>query len=286
MPVRPTRGGPNAPRPKIREDLATGAAERIAPPHPASTRGLAFDGKRSQEGMVDGRSGSFHGILPMSEQARMMIRLARDDDAREVGDIYSPICEQTAISFEISSPTEEEMRVRIRKTLERFPWLVCADAATVVGYAYAGPHRERAAYRWSSDVTVYVRDGWRRSGVGRALYVSLLEALELLGYHNAYAGIALPNPASVGLHEALGFAPVGVYRGVGFKLGEWRDVGWWHRCLRSLAATPTEPRLPGDVLDTPEWSRVLGAGLSHLRASQGRESPRPGTPAHPPEEGK
>jgi phosphinothricin acetyltransferase len=205
--------------------------------------------------------------------------LARDADAEQVRDIYAPSCAQTAVSFETTSPTVEEMRGRIHGTLERFPWLVCAASEKIVGYAYARPYRARAAYRWSTDVSVYIGDGWRRLGVGRALYVSLLEALNLLGYYNAYAGIALPNPASVGLHEALGFEPVGVFRGVGFKLGEWQDVGWWHRRLRPLPTTPSEPRLLTEILGTSEWAQVLVAGLTYLR-----ESPWPEMSGHPVEE--
>jgi phosphinothricin acetyltransferase len=101
----------------------------------------------------------------------------------------------------------------------------------VAGFAYGGPHRTRAAYRWSVDVTVYVAEQARGHGVGRALYGALLPALAERGFHAAFAGIALPNPGSVALHEAVGFTPLGVYREVGFKLGRWHDVGWWQRLL-------------------------------------------------------
>ena len=96
----------------------------------------------------------------------------------------------------------------------------------MVGYAYAGRHRSREAYQWSVEVSVYVAENQHRRGVGRALYTSLVECLRLQGFFHAYAGITLPNPASVGLHESLGFQPVGVYKDVGYKLGQWHTVGW------------------------------------------------------------
>jgi phosphinothricin acetyltransferase len=194
-----------------------------------------------------------------------IIRLASEADAPTVRDIYAPFCASTAVSFETEPPSVEEIRRRIGKTVERLPWLVCALDGEVLGYAYASPHRERAAYRWSVDVAVYVREGQRRSGVGRALYRALLPALGVQGYYNAYAGITLPNAASVGLHEAVGFRPLAVYRGVGYKLGEWHDVGWWHLPLAPLVREPEEPRLLSVVYDTPEWTAALARGLTFLK---------------------
>src|SRR5690606_40040690 len=130
-----------------------------------------------------------------------VIRLATEQDAAQIQAIYASIVRETAISFEFDPPTVEEMRQRIRKTFERLPWLVYEDRGAILGYVYASPHRERAAYQWSVDVSVYVRADARRSGVGRALYTSLFRLLALQGYYNAYAGISLPNPASVSLHE-------------------------------------------------------------------------------------
>jgi L-amino acid N-acyltransferase YncA len=195
-----------------------------------------------------------------------VIRLATEDDAAPVRDIYAPFCESTPVSFETESPALEEIERRIRKTLERFPWLVCEAGGQVLGFAYAGPHRERAAYRWSVDVTVYVREGQHRLGVGRALYASLARVLELQGYYNAYAGITLPNAASVGLHEAMGFRPVGVYRNVGYKLGAWHDVGWWCRPLRSFEPEPGEPKALPEVRETAGWAAIVAAGLPFLKA--------------------
>src|SRR5918996_222132 len=140
------------------------------------------------------------------------IRLATERDAEEIASIYAPNVTDTIISFELEPPTADEMRLRIEATLERCPWLVCEREGRVLGYAYADAHGSRAAYRWSVDVSVYVHEDARRMGLGRALYTSLFAALDLQGFYNAYAGATLPNPASVGLHEAVGFRPVGVCR--------------------------------------------------------------------------
>jgi phosphinothricin acetyltransferase len=169
------------------------------------------------------------------------IRVARPDDASQILSIYTPNVTEGFVSFETEVPGLEEMRARIEKTLRTHPWLVHDDAGETLGYAYAGRHRERAAYQWSADVSCYVRPQARRRGVGKALYEELLRLLESQGLRNAYAGIALPNDASVRLHESVGFTPIGVYRGVGFKHGAWRDVGWWGRRLGAARADPAPP---------------------------------------------
>jgi phosphinothricin acetyltransferase len=187
------------------------------------------------------------------------IRLATPEDAAQVQAIYAPYC-HTPISFELGPPSVEEMRARLAKVLGQYPWLLCEDGEEVLGYAYASRHRERAAYCWSVDTAVYVRQGRQRRGVGRALYTALLAVLPLQGYVNAYAGVTLPNPASVGLHEALGFQPVGVYRQVGFKCGAWHDVAWLQRPLRPRADQPPPPRRLEEVRHTSEWAEALLAG--------------------------
>ena len=166
----------------------------------------------------------------------MNIRTATTDDAPAIAAIYAPIVRETAISFELEPPTVDEMGTRIATTLQRFPWLVSLDASgRVSGYVYASKHRERAAYQWSVDVTAYVRSDARGQGIGKQLYKSLLEELKTLGYAQAFAGIALPNAASVALHESMGFEPLGIYRKVGYKLNAWHDVGWWQRSIQALA---------------------------------------------------
>jgi phosphinothricin acetyltransferase len=205
----------------------------------------------------------------------MELRLARATDAPGIHEIYGPIVTGTAISFELTVPSVDAMAERVTALQERYPWLVVDDAGQIAGYAYGSAHRSRAAYGWSTDVSVYVHPAAHRRGVGRALYAALLELLRHQRFEQAFAGIALPNPASVGLHEAMGFSPVGVYRDVGWKLGRWHDVGWWQRRLgphdarpdaASPAGTRPEPRPPHALpeLDPDEIDRALDLGTSRL----------------------
>jgi len=193
------------------------------------------------------------------------IRLAGESDAEQIRAIYAPYVTHTAISFELEPPTVEEMRRRIVDILPRWPWLVCERGREILGYVYAGRHRSRAAYQWSADVSVYVDERCHRLGIGGALYNSLFAILALQGFCNAYAGITLPNAASVGLHESLGFQPVGVYRAVGYKLGAWHDVGWWQLVLQPHATPPDPPKALGVVRTFPEWEAALARGLPLLR---------------------
>jgi L-amino acid N-acyltransferase YncA len=171
-----------------------------------------------------------------------ILRLARPDDAPAIAAIYAPIVRDTAISFEVDPPSAEQMRSRIEKTLEMFPWLVAERDGAVAGYAYASRHRDRLAYQWSVDVACYVHADARRGGVGKRLYTALMRILPQQGLHRAYAGIALPNAASVALHESVGFVHLATYREVGFKHGGWHDVGWWEASLGAAAAHPEPPR--------------------------------------------
>jgi L-amino acid N-acyltransferase YncA len=190
------------------------------------------------------------------------IRLATETDAAAVAAIYGPVVASTVISFEAVPPDADEMRRRIRETLVAYPWLVFEVDGRVVGYAYAGRHRARAAYEWSVDASVYIDPEHHRRGIGRALYTSLFRILTAQGYVNAYAGVTLPNPASVGLHESMGFQPVGVYGKVGFKFGTWHDVGWWQLALQPHPAAPVRPVALAEVRGDPSWQAMLAAGLS------------------------
>ncbi len=176
--------------------------------------------------------------------AAMIIRSARPDDAAAVQAIYAPVVRDTVISFETTAPTVDEMRARIAATQARHPWLVALDDDhQVSGYVYAGPYAERQAYRWAVTVTAYMRHDQRGRGLGRALYTELLARLTAQGYCQAFACITLPNAASVGLHEALGFEPVGRFRNAGHKQGRWHDIGWWQRPLQQ-PDSPAEPLPP------------------------------------------
>ena len=177
------------------------------------------------------------------------IRTALPEDAAAFVAIVAPIIANTTISFERDPPSPEGMRDRITETLRRYPWLASLDEqGRVNGYAHAGPHRPAPAYRWSVNTSIYLREDARGRGVGKALYGSLLERLSATGYWRAFAGIALPNAASVALHESVGFQPLGVYRKVGFKHGRWLDVGWWQRDLhQEETGEPQSPRTGVDA---------------------------------------
>ena len=203
--------------------------------------------------MVDGPGGTWWFRCDVSAQIVNMhqtIRVAEPSDGKAISAIYAPIVRDTVISFETVVPTAQEMAARVERTLETHPWLVAERTGVVVAYAYAGPHRTRAAYRWACDVSVYAAQDARRSGLGRRLYDRLFEILRSQRFMTAYAGITLPNDASVGLHEAMGFEPVGVYRNVGYKNDGWHDVGWWGLTLQSPTATPPEPLGFPQVRDT------------------------------------
>lgn len=193
----------------------------------------------------------------MAERSLQQVRCAEAADAEGILAIYAPVVRQTAISFELEPPTIEEMRGRIEKTVAQFPWLVREADGKITGYAYAGKHRERAAYRWSVDVSVYVAESARRTGVGRGLYAALLGMLQDMGYYSALAGIALPNPGSVGLHEAMGFVPIGIYHNIGYKLGAWHDVGWWQLKLREHNGEPKTPMTMAEYAGTPRMRERL-----------------------------
>ena len=191
------------------------------------------------------------------------IRLATTTDAAQCAAIYGPHVSGSAVSFEMEAPSAEDVAGRIANTLQRFPWLVCADGGEVTGYAYAGPHRQRAAFQWGVEVSVYVKDGQQRQGVGRALYTSLFACLRVLGYFKAYAVIALPNDASVGLHEALGFRHVGTFNDIGYKLGRWHPVGYWELTLQE-PSTPAEPVPLSDAAATAAWAEAVASGEALL----------------------
>jgi phosphinothricin acetyltransferase len=193
------------------------------------------------------------------------IRLASTADATAVAAIYAPFCESTPISFETVAPSTGEMGKRIETIVTHFPWLVLEDESVVAGYAYASRHRERAAYGWAVDTAVYVNSAYRRRGVGRALYTALLVLLRLQGYFKACAGITLPNPGSVGLHEAVGFKPVGVYRGIGYKQGAWHDVAWYELALQPERANPSPPLPLSEVIESSGWQDAVSLSLAHYR---------------------
>jgi L-amino acid N-acyltransferase YncA len=193
------------------------------------------------------------------------IRLATADDAEQIAAIYAPFVTGTAVSFEAEPPDAEEMARRIAATIVAYPWLALEQGGAVAGYAYAGVHRARAAYRWSVETAIYTDPRYSRMGLGRSLYTSLLAVLPLQGYYSAYAGITLPNAASVGLHEAMGFEHIGTFRKIGFKRGAWHDVGWWQSALQPHAQPRSSPLPLAAVRETADFERGLACGLQFLR---------------------
>jgi L-amino acid N-acyltransferase YncA len=172
----------------------------------------------------------------------MKVRDANEDDADACAAIYAPYVTDTAITFEYEPPSAAEMARRIAAAQRAHAWLVLEDDGRVVGYAYGGPYKERAAYRWSSEVSVYLETGRRRSGSGRLLYEALFQRLAERGFHTLVAGMTLPNDASEGLHRAMGFEPIGIFRRVGWKHGRWRDVAWAQRSLGMDDEPPVDLR--------------------------------------------
>ncbi len=169
------------------------------------------------------------------------LRAATPVDAPAMAAIYGPYVTGTAISFEEVPPTGESMAARM--AAHQLPWWVAVDQGAVVGYVYASPHRSRPAYRWSVEVSAYLAPSYHGRGLATRLYERLLDDLRELGYVSAYAGITLPNPASVRLHERVGFKPVGVFGNAGYKHGQWHDVGWWQASLCAPPSSePADPR--------------------------------------------
>ncbi len=196
-----------------------------------------------------------------------IIRPVKASDAAAVAAIYAPHITAGVASFELVPPDAAEMAGRIAATTQAHPWLVCElPGSGVAGYVYASVHNPRAAYQWSANVTVYVDAPHHRRGLGRALYTSLFAVLRLQGFYNAYGGITLPNASSVGLHEAMGFQLVGVYREVGYKFDRWWDVGWWALELQTKSNSGLiEPLSPEAARELPGWQAALDAGLPLLR---------------------
>ena len=161
-----------------------------------------------------------------------LIRHATKADAPALLALYRPYVENTTISFELEAPSVEEFVDRIAKTVSGWAWLVAEQQGRCIGYAYASAHRERAAYRWSVETSAYVHPEHRRCGIARTLYSHLFEELKHKGYCNAFAGVALPNDASLAMHRSVGFEFIGVFKSVGRKFGAWQDVAWLQRALR------------------------------------------------------
>ena len=169
------------------------------------------------------------------------VRVASTADAESILEIYAPYIVSTAFTFETRLPSLQEFSTRIEKCLEKYPWLVCEIDEKIAGYVYASPHREREAYQWTCECSVYVSEHHRGKGIALALYETLFTILKCQGLFNVYAGITLPNDASVALHEKCGFVPFAVYDNIGYKLNNWHKVGWWQLQLSDYVVEPPPP---------------------------------------------
>ena len=189
------------------------------------------------------------------------IRLAQTHDADGIIDIYGPIIENTTTSFELEVPSHQEVVRRIQTALAHFPWLVMTSDQSIMGYAYAGAHRSRRAYRWSTELSVYVHPNYYRQQVGSQLYGSLMAILKLQGYRNFLAGVTLPNDRSIQFHRNIGFEPIGTYHKVGYKFGSWHDVTWMELAVAGTDP-PSEPLNLQAATQSPAWNSALSLGLN------------------------
>jgi L-amino acid N-acyltransferase YncA len=181
-------------------------------------------------------------------------RLARTTDATAIHGIYAPVVRDTPISFEVEAPGVEEMASRIEKVLTGRPWLVYEEAGEILGYSYATTFRDRPAYNWSTEVSIYVRPDAHGRGLGRHLYKTLFEVLRAQNYCCVVAGATVPNAGSERLHETMGFQLIGRYPAAGYKFGAWHDVVFWYMRLRELPEKPLELININELVKTAEWS--------------------------------
>jgi phosphinothricin acetyltransferase len=185
-----------------------------------------------------------------------LIRSARPGDAGGILDIYAPYIERTSFTFETETPSIEQFSERIRTYLINYPWLIYEDKGMIAGYAYAARHRERTAYQWSVESSIYIHPDYMRSGIGRKLYEGLISLLKIQGFRNVYAVINLPNDKSVAFHERCGFLHFTTYEKVGYKLGKWKNVGWWRLVINEFTDDPAAP-IPFSQLNDAVINEIL-----------------------------
>ena len=196
------------------------------------------------------------------------IRFADKKDAEAILRIYETYITDTAVTFEIEVPTVAAFEDRMERITAVFPWLVCEIDGKVVGYAYASRHGERAAYRWSADLSVYIDERYHRCGIATALYEALLEILRKQGYYTVYAGVSTPNPDSEAFHTAFGFRNLGEFKNVGYKLGEWRGVAWFELPITEYVAMPEETLPIGALLEKDNCEAVFTAAKKRVHGNE------------------
>lgn len=185
------------------------------------------------------------------------IRLATQEDSASILQIYAPFITDTVITFECEVPVLTEFTKRITDVQRKYPWLVCEINNEIVGYAYASRYREREAYDWSVDFSVYINPQYHGKKIGKALCISLIELLKLQGYYNVYGGVTVPNINSESLHESLGFKPIGVYQNVGYKFGSWHDTKWYGLKINEHIKMPIKPKGINEISRTNEFRTII-----------------------------
>jgi phosphinothricin acetyltransferase len=191
------------------------------------------------------------------------IRMALPADAGGILEIYAPHVKDSFCTFESEVPSLEEMEDRIHKAIQYRPWIVCVIDKTIAGYVYASAHRDRAAYQWSCECSVYTKNEFQGIGIGYQMYKILFQLLKLQGYKTVYAGITLPNEGSIRLHEKIGFTHFATYENVGYKLGHWKDVGWWKLQLNRYNQKPSPP-LKLSETDVSRFDRLFSDAAHHI----------------------
>ena len=192
------------------------------------------------------------------------IRLATIHDAQSILAIYAPYISNTSFTFETEVPSEKDFPKRIADYLINWPWLVCEIDGVIAGYAYGAKYRERIAYQWCVESSIYIHDVFQKQNIGKALYTALIEILKLQGYRNVYAVINLPNDKSVQFHESCGFTYFATYEKVGYKLGEWKNVGWWQLVINEFGMEPGAP-IKFSELNKEFLPDIFSKAASHIK---------------------
>jgi phosphinothricin acetyltransferase len=187
----------------------------------------------------------------------MKISVAERSHAGEIRDIYAPFIHDGFVTFETQIPDKETFEERILHYTQKFPWLVMEENGKVLGYAYASAYRERVAYQWIAECSVYVHADYRKKRIAATLYNALFELLKLQGFYKVYAVITVPNPQSVGFHEKMGFKWFATYENVGYKAGKWCDVGWWQLTLAEPNNSVPPAPIPFPQLDNATVAFIL-----------------------------
>ncbi len=193
-----------------------------------------------------------------------MIRLAEEKDMQEMLEIYKPFVEKTAITFDLKVPTLAEFKQKLNRSMHDAPCLVCELDGIIAGYAFASEYRSKAAYTWTRELTVYVKEEYKTKKVGTALYLPLISILKMQNYRHLVAAITLPNIPSVNFHERLGFLPVGVFDNIGIKFGKAQRVGWWQMSIQDVYEPAREIVSYRTILATPEGRQALERGMNRI----------------------